>query len=271
MTQQDPYYEAWLAQQQINAGQTAPTQVTGQQNNTDPYGKQYNGYTGGPHPYVDPNASDPNSAQGVANALGTSEGGILSRQAPGIGQVMTGGLDASRANQVAAIQAQQAQLAGPSLAGVQANQAFGQARQGMGGAAASNPLAMRQAMLGGNQQLAGVAGQGGQAVGAEYAGRLGGLAGTMGTLSQNDLQNQNAMQQIAQAQYGLNLNQRNENLTAAQGQEQNYFNVQSAEQQAAMAAKVLGQQKQQAETALGTQAIGAAMGATGAAMASTKK
>lgn len=200
-----------------------------------------------------------------ANALGTEEASLLNRQAPTL-QVDASGLQAARANQQAGIQAAQQQLNGPSLAGLQANQAMGQARQQMGGASASNPLAMRQAMLGGNQQLGQMAQQGGGAVGQEYAGRLGGLGSAVGAMGQGDVASQNAMQQLAQSQQKLYLGQRQQNLTAAQGNEQNYWNVMSAQQRAALQASQTQQQIQQAQNTQNMM-IGGASASAAAALA----
>lgn len=199
--------------------------------------------------------NDPNSPYNQANALGAKEQMLLGRQAPGIGQVMTGGLEGARGNQMGALGAQQALMAGPSLAGMRASQQFGQAQQAMMGT--RNPNQMRAAMMAGGQQLGAAAGAAGNAVGQEWMQGQKGIAGALNTLGQGDIASQQAIQKLQAQQQQLNLTQRQQNLTAGQGYEQNYYDLQNAYTQAAQASLGAQYQKQQDEKKQQLQLIGA--------------
>jgi hypothetical protein len=205
--------------------------------------------------------NDPNSPYNQALGLGSKEKMLLGREAPAISQVMNGGLMDARANQMSALGAQQQLMAGPSLAQMRGQQQFGQQRAMMGGAAGGNPLAARNAMLGGNQALGAMAGTLGSQVGQETLQSQRGIAGSANTLAQGDLQSQGQMEQLLQKQRQMYLAQRGQNLGQAQGYEQNYFNTQNAYTQSAQAAIAARFQKEQADKQQQLQLWGAAASA----------
>lgn len=191
--------------------------------------------------------NDPNSPYNQANALGSKETMLLGRQAPGIAQVDQTGLEQARGNQLGALGAQRSLMAGPSLAGMKANQAFGQAQQNMM-SGSRDPRSMAMAMRGGAGQLGAAAGNAGNAVGQEWMQGQKGIANSINTLGQGDIASQTAMQKLQAQQQQLYLTQRQQNLGAAQGYEQNYYDLQNAytqAAQAALAAKYKQQQDQQ--------------------------
>jgi hypothetical protein len=211
---------------------------------------------------------DQDTPNGQAAQLGITEHGILNRVAPQMDEVSSAGLGAARSNQLAGLQAQQDLMAGPSLAGMRANQQFGGAQQNaMGAGARGGALGMRSAMGAGAGQLGAMSQAGGNAVGQEQLQGQQGIAGGLNTLGQGDVASQQALEQAMEKQRGLNLNQRGQNLGYAQGLEQNYFNTQNAYTQQAKAQYALWLQKQQGldqatanDIAMGAKAVGAVAG-----------
>lgn len=209
-----------------------------------------------------------NTPQGQASALGKQEHGILNRAAPQMGEISNAGLAGARGNQLAGLNAQQELMAGPSLAGMRANQQFGGAQQSMMGAGArGGALGMRAAMGAGAGQLGAMSQAGGNAVGQEQLQGQQGIASGVNTLGQGDIASQQGLEQAMEKQRGLNLNQRGQNLGYAQGLEQNYFNTQNAYTQQAKAQYALYLQKQQGmdaatanDVAMGGKALGAVVG-----------
>lgn len=210
-----------------------------------------------------------NSPQEEATELANRENRLLGRQATQIGGlngVDSSGLDASRFNQMRAINSQKELMAGPSLANLKANQNFGAAQQAMMGA--RDPRAMRAAMLGGGAQLGALSQKTGNAVGDEWMKGQQNIAGAYNTLGQNDISTQQGLEQLEERQRQLNLQQRGQNLGTAQGYEQNYFNEQNAYTQQAQAqwaaylARKQGLDKSTTDwVGAGTKAAGATMGA----------
>lgn len=200
-----------------------------------------------------------------ARYLGNLEFNTLGRQGPQLGQNDASGIGAARGTQMGAIQAQQGLLAGPSLAQLRGQTQFGQSQAAM--MSNRNPLAMRQAISQGGQQLGAQAGQVGNAVGQEQMQGQQSLASQLGNLGQGDIASQQGLEQLRQAQQGIDLSQRGQNLGLAQSYEQNYYNVQKAYEQQAQAQWAAELAKQQGQAQTNTQWLGAGTQAVGSAFA----
>jgi hypothetical protein len=196
-----------------------------------------------------------------ASALALQEGQTLGRQAPPIGVVHNAGLNASRNEQLSALGAQQALMAGPSLAQMRAQQQFGQARQMMG--AGGNALAARNSMLSGSNALGSLSQKTGNAVGEETLQSQRALGEGINKLGQGDITSQQQMEALAERQRQMYLTQRGQNLGQAQGYEQNYYNIQRAYEQQALDQLKAQQAWNQHNDQVTQQWVGAGIGAVG--------